>query len=233
MKCNFCKRNEDEIKNVFSLIIKDIEQKIANLDDQICKIKKEYPVKHGFTNEIFEIVINIKEPILEMKIISILDNLDPFLKLDPNLKYLTDYYKKYKPDIPIDNSIKDLMKSFLQEPTKSRLSNEVKEYVKNRSELSNCIKNINKENVLSELNSEYKIPLNVFNFDDEFLVFLQNQISNVNANNNNMLLCPYCLFLFKYYSEYFIKTSKEIKRKNNLINEKFDDSSSLKEWDHD
>jgi hypothetical protein len=235
MKCNFCKKNENEINEIFAPIIEGLEKKISEISLQIQNNKREYPLKHGFTKENFEKVKKINENILEIKIKSFIANLKPFLKLEPNLNLLIFYLTKHEPKISPEETLKDLMNLYIKEPIELRLNNEVKELEIKQKELINYVKQIKTKNVFYEIKNEFEIPLGVFGFDERLMIYIHDQIKELSINNNEkILLCPYCSHLFRNDSVNIFNAIKKAKqKKKNVKIIKKDNHDSLKDWDFD
>jgi hypothetical protein len=125
MKCDFCKRDEIEIKKIFAPIFTRFKEKIRNLEISIQNKKQKYPQEHGFIKENFDKVDEINEVILKMKINTILSDIDNFIKLDPNIELLCIYFKNYNPEISKEKTLKDLVILYKNEPTEIRLNDAV------------------------------------------------------------------------------------------------------------
>ncbi|MDR3276263.1 MAG: hypothetical protein LBT11_03460 [Treponema sp.] len=218
MKCDFCKRDENEIKNIFAPIIESFMKDIADKDAHITEIKKQYPIKHGFISDKFERAKKINEDILDIKLNAIMANLDPFFKLDPNIELLTSYYTNYKPAIIPESTLKDLLELFLKEPTEERLSDEVRKFVDQRDSLYGYIEIINKKNEFFECKiiNDIIIPLRVFAFENSIISAVL-PIIRKKPIKRTITLCPYCKYLFNEEN----------------ANKITDDHSSLKNWDFD
>jgi len=198
MKCDFCKREENEIIGIFKPIIMTFEKDIDDLDKEINDIKIQYPSKNGFTNENFEKVKKIDKNILDIKLDAIMGNMEPFIKLDINIKLLTSYFTIFKPEIKLQNTLGDLLNLFVNEPTQQRLSDEVKEIVIKRECLSKKIKIIKEKNEYIERDNinDIIIPLNIFGFEEEIISDIL-KIIRKTSMKRNIILCPYCNYLFK------------------------------------
>jgi len=120
MECIFCKRNENQILEVFRPILENFESQVSRYDYEKKTIMENF--KKEFSKENKEKLENIDENILKMKINALMDNLDPFLSMNKNLKILSDYYKKYDPSISKSGTIKDLKTLYINEPKEMRIT---------------------------------------------------------------------------------------------------------------
>jgi hypothetical protein len=198
MKCSFCNRDENEIIGIFAPIIMNFEKEISLLDTIIKDTKEKYAIKHGFIKENFEKVNTIDKNILDIKLDAILNNFEPFLKIDQNIGLLISYFNNYKPQITSESTLKDLLDLFIKEPTQKRLSDEVEEIILQRDSLVKKIDVIKEKNRFNEaINiNDIIIPLKVFNFENE----LESDIVKIirgSSLKRKISLCPYCLALFK------------------------------------
>ena len=162
-----------------------------------------------------------------------MNNLDPFIKLDPYIELLTSYFEKFKPSLYTDITLNGLLNVFVKEPTQDRVFDAVKEIVSQRDGLIKKIDIINEYNVFHEVENIYDIliPLKICNFNNE----LEETIIKIvrgSGERKKIFLCPYCFYLFygtvsepREYIEPPIKPSINIREP--------DDHSSLKVWDYD
>jgi hypothetical protein len=199
MKCDFCKRDETEIMGLFVPIIDSFKKEIKDIDLQIKGgLEDQYRSKHGFTQENFDKLQRINANILEMKIDAFINNLTQFINLEPNLQMLNEYFTKYESKISLSNTIGELVDLFINEPIEIRLRNELQTISSQKSILEKKIKTIEDQNKFYEHDiDEIEIPLNVFNFEDNF----KNEIKEISKIDKitvprKMMLCPYCKDLF-------------------------------------
>jgi hypothetical protein len=220
MKCDFCKRDEIEINEIFAPIIDSIKKIIADIDIEIKEKTEKYPREHGFIDENFSKVRKNNTHILEIKINAFLSNLEPFIKIEPNLEILYKYYKNYNPEINQEETLQILTNLFTKEPTQIRLENEFKALFHKRDILMQNIETIEKKNIFKEFYDNIGIPLNVFQFDP---ITYNNIITELDNSKIILLprpitLCPYCFNLFTISSEKLsILKEQEIEAKRKAL----------------
>jgi hypothetical protein len=208
MKCSFCNRDENEIIGIFAPIIMNFEKEISELNTIIEDTKEKYSIKHGFVKENFEKVNTIDKNILDIKLDAILNNFEPFLKIDQNIGLLISYFNNYKPQITSESTLKDLLDLFIKEPTEKRLSDEVEKIVLKRDSLAKNINVIKEKNKFGEIENinDIIIPLKVFNFEKELESDIV-KIARGSSLKRKISLCPYCSVL--------INPTEHKKEKNN------------------
>lgn len=212
MKCDFCKRDENGIKDIFSPIFAKFNEKMKYLDDNIQNKRQRYAQENGFIKENFDKVDKIDEFILNMKIRNIISELANFLDHDQNIKYLSDYFTKHKPVISDEKTLRDLLVLYKKEPTEERLRNSVSELSTKKNDLIKIYNDIkSKIDKFGEVEVDFNIPLNIFDFKDESILYILDEIKN-NSEKNKMHLCPCCAYLFKDFSKE-IHRAREASRK--------------------
>jgi glutaredoxin len=216
MKCDFCKRDQDELKEIFSPIFKEIENEIKFFENKIKNNKEDFSKDNGFTKNSFDKADKINDIILNMKIETVLGDIDNFLKLDINIAILYKYLKDFKPEISYEKSIKDLLIMFKDEPTKERLQKIETSYIKQKEDLMRRNSEIkNKFNTFTEIDVEFDIPLNIFDFNDSTIIYIVDKINNEGYKSKKIRLCPYCKYLFEDLT-IKIQNAKEKARKSSL-----------------
>lgn len=241
MKCDFCKRDESEIKSIFAPIFNEFENKIQELNYQIQNIGSIYPQNHGFIQTNFDKINKINKNVLEMKISTIFDKdeLNNFKRLEPNIILLYSYIKEYTPEITNEKPLKDLVSLYIKEPTENRLKRERDKLVTQKNELTrkyNLIKN--KYANFSEIEIEFEVPLNVFNYEKNIMLYIIDEMNMLSDDGikkeiaHKLSLCPYCAYIFNNFNKEIHMARGESRKENTNIGTN-DDHSSLKEWDFD
>jgi hypothetical protein len=237
MKCDFCKRDEDEIKEIFSPIFKRIEDRISLLENKINNIKEEFSLVKGFTKDNFDRADKINNAILDMKIKTVFDSgdTDKFINIDVNVEILRNYYKDFNPDIAPEKSLMELLIMFKKEPTEERLEHEKSKLKTNKNSLTKLYIAIKSQfGTFDEIDAEFDIPLNVFDFDDAAIA----SISTIKQMkpDKKLKLCPYCKYLFKglgqriALAEKNMRMANEKKHGNNILIKK-DSIPMYPSWD--
>lgn len=207
MKCDFCQRDENSIQNVFFAVFSIYEKQIKTLGMQISTFKEHYAKENGFVPENFEKAKNIRKTFLKMKINSILNELDNFLEEEPNINLLTNYFENHTPDIAAEKPMIDLLNLYIKEPTQTRLDNAVRDISNEKNNLQRiCNKIKAKHDVFSDIEVVFEIPLHVFDYEQDIMLHLLQNMTKIPGTNNKtnskkMHLCPYCAYLFKQFSQ--------------------------------
>lgn len=130
-QCWFCKNTEDFFLEQKDELLKSIEKELSeceSFEKSIVEVTKE---KLGFTEENKSKVQQIQKEYTDMTLNAVLENRNNFVKLEPNLSIVLDYYSKF----PNCNckSVKDVIDQYLSEPSENRYANEVRQN-KNKKE---------------------------------------------------------------------------------------------------
>ena len=130
-QCWFCKNTEDFFLEQKDELLKSIEKELSeceSFEKSIVEVTKE---KLGFTEENKSKVQQIQKEYTDMTLNAVLENRNNFVKLEPNLSIVLDYYSKF----PNRNckSVKDVIDQYLSEPSENRYANEVRQN-KNKKE---------------------------------------------------------------------------------------------------
>lgn len=123
-KCWFCKNTEELFLKEKEELLKTVEHEISEcekIEKSIVDITKE---KLGFTDENKNKVKNIQEEYSNMTLNAVLENSSSFIKLEPNLNIVLEYYKKY--GSRNFRTVKEVINQFLSEPIESRYSHELR-----------------------------------------------------------------------------------------------------------
>ena len=233
MKCDFCKRDADEIKDIFSPIFAKINEKIKDLEKSIQIKKQRYAQENGFIKENFDKVEKIDEFILKMKISTILGDLSNFIEGNQNIKILIDYFTKYNSEIPTEKTLSDLLVLYKAEPTEKRKNEAVSDLSTQKNDLQKRHNEIEyKIEKFIDMEVDFNIPLNIFSFNDKTILYI---IDDSKENIKHKIhLCPYCAFLFKDFSKEINKAREATYNGEvHTITDTNDKDSSLKDWDFD
>jgi hypothetical protein len=228
MECYFCKKDENEIINILTPVIKKIEEKISKLDTQIDIIKEKYTKE--FSNENIEKVKKINKNLLNIKINAFLDNLEPFLNMDNNLQLLKIYFEKYNPNISKGDILGNLVNLYILEPTEIRLNNALNQYIQERNNLFGYVEEIKSKNKLIEVKDVLDIFLIVFDFTEklEYEIIDDLKVFQNIPKDKSIFLCPYCLYLY----DESISKIKEIKKNISKIPINLQQSNGpIQDWD--
>ena len=130
-QCWFCKNTEDFFLEQKNELLESIEKELSeceSFEKSIVEITKE---KLGFTEENRNKVQQIQKEYTDMTFNAVLENKNNFVKLEPNLSIVLDYYSKF----PNRNckSVKDVIDQYLSEPSEVRYTNELRQN-KNKKE---------------------------------------------------------------------------------------------------
>ena len=121
--CWFCKNTEDFFLQQKEELLQSIDKELFDYDNfekSIVDITKE---KFGFTDEQKDKVKSIKPEFTSMTMSAVLENKDSFIKLEPNLKIIINYYSKF-----INKNFKfvnEVIQNFLSEPIEDRYKGEL------------------------------------------------------------------------------------------------------------
>jgi hypothetical protein len=120
MQCFVCGRDGSKIESAFEEIAKNFKSQIAELDKQLNETRDAFAQENGFMKENIIKLHNINDSILAMKINAFMENEASFLKLDNNLEILSNYIKKYHPQISENANIRQLVQMFENEPNEPK-----------------------------------------------------------------------------------------------------------------
>ena len=239
MNCDFCKRDKNEIKEVFSIIFRGIDKEISLLQEKIINNKEGFSVEYGFTKDNFDKADKINVLILNMKIRTVLGDIDNFLQLDENIEILSNYLKRFNPEISHEKSMRDLLIKFKTEPTKERLKEVEAKYIKEKDKLIKHNNEIKcKIDGFSEIDVEFDIPLNIFDFHDNTIIYILERLKKTLETNEKrdiqkkMMLCPYCKYLFKDLKEKISNARDKTNRvPQNVIDGSSNSIRNFPRWD--
>ena len=216
--CWICKNTEDFFLKQKEDLLKNIEKELNNCADFKSKIVDMTKEKLGFSDELKEKVKRIKSEYLSMTLNAVLENKDSFIKLEPALEVLTDYFSKYWTYGRTSNlkTVADVKEKFLQEPIESRYSRELfqnegkeKQLLVKKEKLESLTtffveKEITPDfldNEFLKLGQEpesydrfYSLNGKVIKKEPNELSFSYRQLGF--AFNKKILICPICLSLF-------------------------------------
>ena len=120
MECYVCGRKPEYFINRNKNIISYYEKIKLQINDKIVEEKSKYLLDNEFNEVNADRIKNISNELLDIKIQSIIDNLDSFLKLNPAINLLIKYYKmenKNKKYV----FLKDLQVNYLNEPDNTKI----------------------------------------------------------------------------------------------------------------
>jgi rubrerythrin len=199
-----CGRDDSEIRNTFEGIVKYFRVKIDEIDRQLNEIKEIYANENGFTKDNVEKLYKINNTILEMKISAFIGNRDSFLKLEPNLEILSNYFVKHHPQISLENNLQDLIEIFETEPNENRYKNKIMELNSKKTFLFDAIETI--ENHPGYF-YEVEISFDAYGFTNEGRMHLPEILKKYYENGEEIikptkiLLCHNCNYLFHKSSQ--------------------------------
>ena len=132
-QCWFCKNTEEFFLKQKEELLKSIEQEISECEKNeksIFDITKE---KLGFTDEKKNKVREIRQEYSEMTLNAVLENKQSFIRLEPNLGIVLEYFQKY---INCNSKfVKDVIEQFLLEPIESRYAHELRQNKDKKTQL--------------------------------------------------------------------------------------------------
>lgn len=216
--CWVCKNTEDFFLKQKEDLLKNIEKELNDCADFKSKIVDMTKEKLGFSDKAKESVKKIKSEYLTMTLNAVLENKDSFIKLEPALEILTDYFSKYWTWGHTSNlkTVSDVKEKFLQEPIESRYSRELSQnkgkenQLLAKKEILETLTTffVEKEIIPYFLDSEfsklgrepesydrfYSLNRNVTKKETNELSFSYQQLGF--SFNKNILICPICLSLF-------------------------------------
>lgn len=212
--CWVCKNTEDEFLKQKEELLQSVEKQLAECDTfekTIVDITKE---KLGFTDEAKEKVKSIKSEYASMTLNAVIENKDNFVKLEPNLSIVLDYYSRY--GNRSCKSVKDVIDQYIAEPLEIRYTADLRNNSYKKDKLLKQKENL--ENVKSFF---YEKEITASNLDSSIsqLGHNQSEYQRISGNsynqsfqkNNNfrfsfrnlgmefskkIYLCPICLSLF-------------------------------------
>lgn len=216
--CWVCKNTEDFFLNQKQELLKNIEKELKDCADFKSKIVDVTKEKLGFSDKLKEKVRRIKSEYLTMTLNAVLENKDSFIKLEPALEILTDYFSKYWTWGHSSNlkTVSDVKEKFLQEPVESRYSCELSRNESKEKQLlakKETLENITTFFVEKEitpyfLDSEFSKLGREPESNDRFYS-LNRKVIKKEPNglsfsywqlgfnfNKKILICPICLSLF-------------------------------------
>ncbi len=188
-RCWICKRTDDFMLNQKNELLKEIDKELEECSQFKEHIYEKTKNKLGFNDENKKRVEGIKSEFLNMTISAVIENKENFLKLEPNLEILMNYYSKYFFQKRNINRISDIRDSFIQEPLESRYSSEVNA-------------NKSKEDTLLSKRAELEEIPTIFVGKPITTRFIDSKLSTCYSYlgfqlNKQILLCPICASLFK------------------------------------
>lgn len=216
--CWICKNTEDFFLKQKEELLENIKKELndcADLKLQIFDLTKE---KLGFSDNLKEKVRRIKSEYLTMTLNAVLENKDSFIKLEPALEILIDYFSKYWSWGRTSSlkTVSDIKEKLLQEPVESRYSRELsqneskeKQLLEKKESLENITTFfIEKEITPYFLDSEfsklgqepesydrfYSLDRKMTKKEPDKLLFSYRQLGF--SFNKKILICPVCLSLF-------------------------------------
>lgn len=216
--CWICKNSEDFFLKQKEGLLENIKKELNDCADFKSKIVDVTKEKLGFSDKAKESVKKIKSEYLTMTLNAVLENKDSFIKLEPALEILIDYFSKYWTWGCTSNlkTVSDVMEKFLQEPVESRYSRELSQNESKEKQL------LEKKEALENITTFFiEKEITPYFLDDEFSKLGREPESydrfyssnkNVIENEPNKLsfsyqqlgfsfkkkifICPICLSLF-------------------------------------
>ena len=212
--CWVCKNTEDEFLKQKEELLQSVEKQLAECDNFEKTIVDTTKEKLGFTDEAKEKVKGIKSEYASMTLNAVIENKDNFVKLEPNLSIVLDYYSRY--GNRSCRSVKDVIDQYIAEPLESRYTADLRNNSYKKDKLLKQKENL--ENVksffyekeitasvidssisqLGQNQSEYlRISGNIYNQrfqkDNNFHFSFRNLGMEF---SKKIYLCPICLSLF-------------------------------------
>ncbi len=240
-QCWFCKNTEDFFLEQKDELLKSIEKELSeceSFEKSIVEVTKE---KLGFTEENKSKVQQIQKEYTDMTLNAVLENRNNFVKLEPNLSIVLDYYSKY--GNRNCKSVRDVIEQYLSEPLEVRYKSDLlqntskkERLLRQKTELENVKtfffeKEITSENFdagVSQLKSN-KSELErmsgnswkrQFNSDNDNFNF---SFRNLGLKfSKKIYICPICLSMFLESSNFSLNVMKGIK-----------DAQMAADWDYD
>ena len=207
--CWFCKNTEEFFLKQKEDLLKSIAQEISECEKNeksILDITKE---KLGFSDEKKNKVREIRQEYSEMTLNAVLENKESFIKLEPNLGIVLEYFQKYRNYNC--KFVKDVIEQFLSEPIESRYAHEVRQNTDKKTQL---LQRKEKLESIKTFFIEKEITPQSLDSEIEKLKCKPEHYNSYKAQNNKekdfsfsyaklgfnfskkILICPFCLSLF-------------------------------------
>jgi hypothetical protein len=185
MRCGFCKKDENEIKDIIVPVINDLQRQVKDVNEN-------YAERNGFTLKNFEKVKTINKKYLKLKMSAFLMNRFRIIDMEPNSELLLHYYNNYKPSTNCHiDTLNDLMNAYLKEPTKERLDMEI-------------------EKIERDINERIANNRIYHGYFPKAINFSLCDFKEIDTHID-IALCSHCLILFNISIEDAIKAESEMK----------------------
>jgi hypothetical protein len=197
VECDFCHRNEYELKNIFSPFLDHIDKKVhlsnENINDIINKLNETY----GFSLATSDKLSKIDKILLNMPIKLVFgDAFSFFLNEYPILKYIQRYYYDIaEMRVSIDRQLNELLTLYSQELSKELIDAEIK---KQTTPYEKMMKDIEeKSSIFYRADNITKIKFNIFDFEQPTIHEIHDNFNfKTNFKTKNIILCSYCAYIF-------------------------------------
>lgn len=213
-QCWVCKNTEDEFLKQKEELLQSVGKQLAECDTFEKTIVDTTKEKLGFTDENKEKVKSIKSEYASMTLNAVIENKDSFVKLEPNLSIVLDYYSKF--GNRSIKSVKDVIDQYIAEPLESRYTADLRNNSYKKDKLLKQKENL--ENVKSFF-YEKEITTSEIDFSISQLEQNQSEYQRISGNSYKQIfqkdinfrfsfrnlgmgfskkiyLCPICLSLF-------------------------------------
>jgi hypothetical protein len=193
MECDYCHRNEDELRNVFSSLLDYIDKKVHLSKDETDGIITKMDSIYGFSSWKPDKLSGMDKILLDMPIKLVFgDAFSFFVKKHPVLKNIQKYYyDKVETKLSKDNQLNELLKLYKQEPSKELIELEINKQTNPYIKMMEDIKE--KSTIFYKVDNITRISFKLFGFNQETT---QEIHDNFGRKLKNIILCPYCAYVF-------------------------------------
>jgi hypothetical protein len=193
MECDYCHRNEGELRNIFSSFLDYIDKKINLSKEEVDEISKKMDGIYGFSLWTSDKLSKMDKILLKMPLNLVFgDSYSYFEREHPALKYIKKYYyDKVQKKLQKFSQLNELLELYSQEPSKELIELEIN---KQTDPYIKIMKDIEENSTtFYKVDDPKKISFELFGFNQETAKEIHD---NFKIKDKNIILCPYCAYLF-------------------------------------
>jgi hypothetical protein len=197
MKCDFCKRDEDELKSIFSPLLDYLYERVNLSKVKVDEIIKNLNDIYGFHLSTPAALSKIDKTLLDMPIKLTFDgeHFSYFAGKYPALKYIQKYYSdKAAANLPEDRKLNELINLYSQEPSKEWIEAKINEQTEPYKKM---VKDVEEKSTIFFKGDIGKISFNLLEFNPETNKEIHDNFKwDKWVDPHNIILCPYCANFF-------------------------------------
>ena len=193
MECDYCHRNEDELRNIFSSFLDYIDKKIHLSKEEIDEIIKKMDGIYGFSLWTSDKLSKMDKILLKMPLNLVFGDAYSYLEREhPALKYIKKYYyDKAQTKLQKFSQLNELLELYSEGASKELIELEISKQTDPYTKIKKDIE----ENsaIFYKVDNLGKISFELFGFNQETTREIHD---NFKIKDKNIILCPYCAYLF-------------------------------------